>query len=329
MKNYTHKILIFTIPFMLLLLYYVIADPFMVIHKYDNYFPKSEYRECNNDAFRGIRLMDLFEDSIKYNSFIIGSSHSHFYYIEEWKKYIGQEANCLHFNQSNDNLRGSYDRIRYLFNRFGRIDNLLWVIDSNYLKDVTNHKGHLYIAPYQVTDKWDFISFHYEFFKTFLTYEFQKSYIKDLLDYKEDTNTLPYYYLPLSNELHKDAADSLIQTDLEKYYSLLPKYFQLYKRDTIEVIDKPVIKETQLQMLYEIKVLIDKSNTNCKIVISPLYNQIKFNPEDLIILQKVFGANNVYDFSGINEYTNKTLNYYENSHYRPILCDEILSIIYN
>ena len=81
-------------------------------------------------------------------------------------------------------------------------------------------------------------------------------------------------------------------------------------------------------MLYKIKSLIDESKTNCKIIISPLYNQIKFNPEDLIILQNIFGTNNVYDFSGINEYTNNTLNYYENSHYRPILCDQILSIIY-
>lgn len=300
----------------------------MVVRKYDNYFPKESYKKSNNDAYRGISLMDLYEDSIKYNSFIIGSSRSDFYYVEEWKKYIGKDANCFHFNQSGDNLRGSYDRIRYLYNRFGKIDNLLWIIDAEYLEDISHKKGHLFIAPYQVTDKYDFISFHYEFLKTFLTFEFQQSYIKGLLGYKEESNTLPYYYLSETNELHKEAADSLILTDPEKYYSILPQGYKLYERDTTEIVSNSVIGETQRQMLSQIKELIDKSNTNCKIVISPLYNQIKFNPEDLLILQHIFGSDEVYDFSGVNEFTSDTFNYYENSHYRPMLCDKILSIIY-
>lgn len=328
MRKFLIRILFFIIPFIAILIYYIIADPFMVVRKYDNYFPEESYKNCNNDAYRGICLMDLYQDSITYNSFIVGSSRSDFYYVEEWKKHIGQDANCFHFNQSGDNLRGSYDRIRYLYNRFENIDNLLWIIDADFLEDITNKKGHLFIAPYQATEKWDYISFHYEFFKTFLTSEFQESYIKDILGYKEDTNTLPYYYLPISNELHKEAADSMIQTNLEEYYSLLPKDYQLYTRDSIKFVNKPVIKEEQKKMLCEIKSLIDKSQTNCKIVISPLYDQIKFNPDDLIILQEIFGTNNVYDFSGINEFTNNPLNYYENSHYRPILCDQILSIIY-
>ena len=58
----------------------------MVVRKYDNYFPEESYKNCNNDAYRGICLMDLYQDSITYNSFIVGSSRSDFYYVEEWKK---------------------------------------------------------------------------------------------------------------------------------------------------------------------------------------------------------------------------------------------------
>lgn len=37
------------------------------------------------------------------------------------------------------------------------------------------------------------------------------------------------------------------------------------------------------------------------------------------ILKDIFGYENVFDFSGINEYTNDIHNYYERGHYRPIL----------
>ena len=328
MKRFIIRFTIFLIPFFVILIYYVIADPFMVVQKYDNYFPKLSYKECNNDAYRGIRLMDFYKDSINYNSFIVGSSRSDFYYVDEWKKYIGEESNCFHFNQSGDNFRGSYDRIRYLYNRFGKIENLLWIIDAKFLEDISPKKGHLFIAPYQVTNKWDFIGFHYEFIKTFLTYEFQKSYIKGLIGLNNQSNTLPYYYISRTNELHKEAADSMLTESPKEYYAMLPEGYQLYRRDTIQIVNSPVIKEEQIKMLYHIKELINKSNTNCKIVVSPLYDQIKFNPYDLEILQSIFGHTNVYDFSGINEFTNNPLNYYENSHYRPILCNEILSIIY-
>lgn len=328
MKRFIIRFTIFLIPFFVILIYYVIADPFMVVQKHDNYFPKLSYKECNNDAYRGIRLMDFYKDSINYNSFIVGSSRSDFYYVDEWKKYIGEDANCFHFNQSGDNLQGSYDRIRYLYNRFEKIDNLLWIIDAKFLEDISHRNGHLFIAPYQVTEKWDFISFHYEFFKTFLTYEFQSNYLKKLMGNEIQNNVLPHYYIPITNELHKEVADSMLTVNSKEYYALLPSEYQLYDRDSVQIINYPVIKDKQKQILYHIKELINKSNTNCKIVVSPLYDQVKLNPIDLGILQNIFGKNNVYDFSGINEFTNNPLNYYENSHYRPILCNEILSIIY-
>ena len=41
------------------------------------------------------------------------------------------------------------------------------------------------------------------------------------------------------------------------------------------------------------------------------------------------GEENVFDFSGVNEFTNEMTNYYETSHYRPKVCKELLRIIYD
>ena len=80
-------------------------------------------------------------------------------------------------------------------------------------------------------------------------------------------------------------------------------------------------------MLKEIKRLLLKNKTKFKVVLSPLYEQTKFNPHDLQILKYVFGKN-LYDFTGKNRFTDKITNYYESSHFRPSVGDSIMKIIY-
>ena len=45
-------------------------------------------------------------------------------------------------------------------------------------------------------------------------------------------------------------------------------------------------------------------------------------------MAKEFGKENVYDFSGINEFTEDYHNYYEAGHYRPLLGNKLLERIY-
>ena len=59
-----------------------------------------------------------------------------------------------------------------------------------------------------------------------------------------------------------------------------------------------------------------------------MYDQKKLNIEDLSILNALFGKENVFDFSGINQITNNLYNYYETSHYRPHVAKKIIDEIY-
>jgi hypothetical protein len=87
------------------------------------------------------------------------------------------------------------------------------------------------------------------------------------------------------------------------------------------------ITKKQLFMLKEIRRILEKHKTNYTVVLSPLYEQIKFNTSDLSLLKNEFG-NNLYDFSGKNAFTKDKKNYYETSHFRPNVGDDILKIIY-
>ena len=65
-----------------------------------------------------------------------------------------------------------------------------------------------------------------------------------------------------------------------------------------------------------------------KIIISPDYNQVRIHPEDVTYLKRMFGEGNVFDFTGINEYTNDKHNYYEKGHYRPLLGIRLMKEVY-
>ena len=101
-----------------------------------------------------------------------------------------------------------------------------------------------------------------------------------------------------------------------------------YKRDSFIADFKPQISKKQRSMLNEMEAIFVKHHTNFKIVISPLYSQIKMNNSDIDILKNTFGQVHVFNFSGKNCFTTKKEHYYENSHYRPFVGDSILNIIY-
>ena len=80
-------------------------------------------------------------------------------------------------------------------------------------------------------------------------------------------------------------------------------------------------------MLREIKKILVKHNTRYKIILSPIYDQMKFSSDDLRVLREIFG-NNLYDFTGQNWITQSKYNWYETKHFRTYIGDSILNVIY-
>ncbi len=325
MKRFIRNIILVFGPCIILLAWYIIDDPFMMYWHYDNLYEYKQRKICANDAYRGIRWMNQYNDSMHYNSFIIGSSRTDFYYVDEWKKYLDDDASCFHFNQSGDNLLGTLQRTQYLYKRFDKIDNILFVMDAEYLEDMKPHKGHLFRQPWQVTEEWDFFAYNWECIRAFYTIEYQKQ----VWGITPEEQKLPYYYIPEYNEVHKVGAEELLESNPEAYYETLTGFYRLYERTYTDSISAPVIGKQQRDALEQLHTLLTNGNTDYRIVISPLYDQIVLNPQDLECLKEIFGEDKVFDFSGVNEYTNDVSNYYETSHYRPKLCNKILKKIYD
>ena len=210
--------------------------------------------------------------------------------------------------------------------------NVLIIGDSYLFSAVKNDNSPLYIKDYKI-DGSSFIDYHLVFLKNF----FSQLYFIPYFDYKLFHTYRPYmkitlalyqpYFSPINNDVYykPDLVKRMLK-DSVGYYKEFSPFF--YSRPDSTIYEPKVIEGEQLKMLMDIKNIFIKHKTSYKIIISPSYSQKYFNQADLKILKEIFGDNNVYDFSGKNDYTNNIGNYYDDTHYKPFIGRLILKRVY-
>ena len=139
-------------------------------------------------------------------------------------------------------------------------------------------------------------------------------------------NEYKTYYEPISNEIKLNELDSIIELEPNKYYRENAYKFDNINQETIDSIQR--INSKSYKYLSFIKSIFDEQNTDYRIIISPLYEQIKLNNKDLELLISLFDSSKVFDFSGGNKYSIDKRNYYESSHYRKNIGNSILDSAY-
>jgi hypothetical protein len=322
------------IALIILLLGYLVLDPYKVVKSYDSYYDSN--LTSSADLNRGYVSTSTFINNYKkenYNSFIFGNSRSIFYQVSDWKKYLSSQSNCFHFDAGLETLYGLLKKIEYIDSKNIEIKNALLVLDRDIIIQDKPQPGLLSIISPELVNNSNIIDFHLTHFKAFLSLKFLYQYIdfiitrvaKPFITKGSTWDEIPRNYDISSNEIRYDYLEELINDS--KYYTPV-RLSVFHKRDTIEQYLPPVIKENQKIILNSIYEIFKKNKTEFKIIISPLYDQVKLNQIDLLYLNNLFGKNNVFDYSGINKYTNNYRNYYEILHYRPHVSREILNEIY-
>ena len=327
------KLLLFCFPVVLFLSFYMATDPFKVLYHYGSYYVPGETPRVglNRDYVSTETFIDNYA-TYKYDSFIFGNSRSIFYQVKDWQEHISSKR-CFHFDAAAESLYGISTKLNYLNQKKIPIKNVLIILDSDLLAVTDNSQGHLFLKHPELSGQ-NCLLFQLEFIKAFFNKGFLNEYINLRFSHKIEKNIMnggylddwPIDYNPISNEICLNFYEEMINKNPNDYYlDGKPRFF---KRSSIHSSYAPIIKDNQKRVLYEISEILNRNKTDYRIVISPLYNQIKFNVEDLKYLSELFGRKNVYDFSGINNITNNIMNYYDWSHYRPHVAKYILDVIY-
>lgn len=331
MKLFLRRVLQFlilpVIVFIGLLAGYIIYDPFKVVKSYDDY-------STSFNVNRGYISTETFLRNYpkhKYNSFIFGSSRIFGFHVSSWKNHLDTHAIVYSFDAYGEKISGMYHKLRFLDEKGVDIKNVLLCFDTDYtFRKRENEPRYLYIEhPASSNISW--IEFHEVTFETYLNPSFLYSlYAKELFGANNKFVNRHYSldggitYDTITNEPRRKDLDSKIEKNSEAYYS------QVYFYTVTETGEPPypVIDDQAKKYMQQIKEIFDKHHTDYRIVLNPLYSQEIFHRRDMETINKVFGSDRVYNFTGYNNITKNKYNYYEESHFRPFIGDSIMNIIY-
>ncbi len=335
MKVFCQKLFLFFLPLLLffigILVLYVIYDPFKINKHYADYSYKEGDFITSRDYISTQTYLENYKKN-QYNSFIFGSSRTLAFQPSEYKKYLNENDHVFSFDASNENIYGIYSKLRLIDSLNQKINNALIILCHDFTFKSLSQK-HLFKKHPILTNE--------------SMYDFQKAYFKEFLNiglvynyslykitgsYKESMkkylNRDVILYDNKTNETSLFSKEKELEEDSINYYKKREKIFLDYNEEqTID--EKEKITEEYLDYLKKIKHILDKNKTNYTIIISPLYEKIKFNKQDVVKIEDVFGKERVLDYSGKNWITEYRGNYYENSHFKPFIGKHILEEIYN
>ncbi|MFT3904126.1 MAG: hypothetical protein QM727_13200 [Niabella sp.] len=330
--QFLKKLTILLLPFFIMMAIYLHDDPFMVLRHYERYDPSTVLLD---EDYVGWQTYMNNRDTIPLDSFIMGNSCTMAFPCGEWEKHL-EGGRAIRLFGNAEGIIAIYQKLEALDRLHVPIKNVLMVLDKTSLGKCQTSYSHTCIQPPEVSG----IS-KFKFQETFCQAFFRPGFVIPYFDYKISHKYRPYMqgiinpYGAIRQPMTNDAInprEEMIRKEGEKYWEnhkddFIKKSEPDYRNGKYKEAP-PVLLAKQIDLLNKIKGILDKNNTSLKIIISPDFNQVSINKADLKQLNRIFGADTVFDFTGINEYTTDIHNYYEKSHYRPVLGIKLMNKIY-
>ncbi|WP_452221014.1 hypothetical protein [Lacinutrix salivirga] len=332
MTRFIKKIALFCLPLIILAGLGINLDLLKVFKSYDTLYDNNNIVTINR-TLASTKILLKHRDVAHYNAFVFGSSRSQAFKAEHWEQYLPENASTFHYDGMSEGIYNIYKKLEFLDSQKFDINYALIIIDRSTLLGTEKQLSHLQINPIIFND----IS-KFNFYCTNLKASLNPKLIVAYLDYsvfKTHRNYMQSYirrykypdtFTPIYNDSYY-GNDKLIAEDSLGYYKKMYKK-NFFRERPATNYKKLEVTNKELKLLKAIKTILNKHNTSYKIVISPIYDQIPMEKEQLTVLQSIFKTENVYDFSGINSFTTPISNYYEYSHFRPHVANKILDSIY-
>jgi len=327
MKRYFKNLLLYGIVpilFMVIIgLLYVNRDPYLDLRDYPNYSWRYRFQTLGD-----LSTKKLLHNKQPYNSFILGSSRGSSIYA----CYLQQKIKNSHFylyNNWNETIGGIYAKLHLLDSLGYAINNVLIYIDAD---ETFADDGDCKIYDHYLLSHSSKFDYYCDHFKYFLS-QLNINKFKVLLGMP---NELDVNWLsdPITNDTKHTCSDSVIKSYANSYItdsykhvvdSLSEKGFY-YTRSSTQQYHSNQISQHELDILQQIKAMLQKHHTKYYIVNTPLYDQLKLSVADAVLLQQLF-SNHYYDFSGINNITNNKYNYPDRLHFKEYISKIIIDSV--
>lgn len=323
MKSFFIKITILLFPLIIIVGYFIIIDPMKIIYDYKS--PVEKGVLINDRLFQ---YNYLSKNINKYHSFIFGSSRSKAFKTYNLKRIAGIDS-VFHMGVNDETLWGLYKKLSFIRDQKIRLKHVIIILDHRILSLTNDHAAHIFKEHYKVSGE-SIGEYYKSFLISFLKPDFLKSYIKWCLYKKYDSSMKNYifkedFFYKKEGDIDYIGYEDEIKKDSIGYYKKNEHLFYPRKPEFLNSI----ITNKGNKLLKEIALLLNQNNVDYKVIVTPNYDLKILNSADIQIIKNLFGEKNIYNFSGVNEYTSIIGNYYEEKHFKPYVANKITSAIFN
>jgi hypothetical protein len=278
-----------------------------------------QFQEVNMNY---VKMNFLLRHPHKYDSFILGSSRAE--KIDPTKIAVGRYY-CLTYPLGVP--KEHLDNIKLLLRRGVKIRNLLIALDDFSSRvDPADRITNLLLQPHPAISGKPLITFYGEYYCKLKQFFGQlKEYIRFNFIRRNDPERTKYIFdLFNSGRILCPTCDDEIERDVEKHVKS-------------SVFDRLVISsegnnlKNVVATMREIVALARQNGINLVILINPIH-RLAYLTTDLAqfaeFKRELASITDYYDFSGLNSITTNNYYYYETSHYRSIVGDMMLKVIF-
>jgi hypothetical protein len=322
-------LLFFAAPVLLVMVVvglYLRKDVYMDFGPYPNYSWKYYFQQLDD-----LSTKKYLQSEKNYNSFILGSSRS----VGVYGCYLQSKipnSRFFHYGSWSESIGAIHQKLWFLDSTGVDIQNVVLYIDT----DNTFHQDGSSFSQHYIFTGATETMYRLKHMKTYLLAK-DLDYMKILLgmdvhgeifpNWKSDKITNDCQHQCSAAVISKYGFRNQTHRDSVKIDSMLNVGF-LYARKNVPQNSGDQISEIEEIKLAAISEILKKHHTNFYVVITPLYDQIRFNTRDLNILKKYFG-NRISDFSGVNSFTNDPYNFPDRKHFLPMISKIMLDSVLN
>ena len=319
------------LPLVLLIVAYVVTDPFKMLRPFS-----LDYCSDLNRDYLSSELFLRNDSRYHYDSFIFGSSRCCGLNSYHWGHYLPEGARPFLFQAWGETLTGMVQKIDYIDNNGNEINNVILLFDiPGTFRERQLSQNVPVIKDYRFSGQSP-LAFHASLFcgfvqrPSFWVSSFCQWLSPTSSGFLADTVTNDWdsgnKYMDFRRQPDKDSlSNCTVKTKAAFLHEVR------HSTDADLKVSEPLMTEAFMHQLLHIKAVFDRHHTNYKVVISPAYCYVhpKINQMDLVMLQVVFGKENVFDYSGKNDLTEDCYNFSDPEHFGASVGWQILEDIYN
>lgn len=307
---------------------YMWFDPFKVLRWHDDPFGDSL---GINKGMLSVQSFERYNAAEEFDSFIIGSSVSCYYDVDEWKRYLPDSVSVTHFDSSTQTPSTLALFVEYLERERVPLRHALVVLAPEVLSFVYNPEKLPSINPPAVVRNPLYaLNFHYKFLCGFLSYRYLEPYLtwRTTGQRVESPgvyvfNRQPIEYEHVVNQESVPQWERWMDSDPEGFYRSFPTQGFMPPDAPYTGLPREISEEYR-EALRRVAAVFRRQGTDYKVILGPSPGLYVLNDEQERFMRDTFGEHFVNLTREFRAEQSDSTNFYDRIHYRPRMASKYL-----